>query len=326
MGKTGVEWADFTWNPTSGCTKISEACEHCWAERVATTRLAGVGGYPKDNPFKVTMHPDHLEDPLHWTKPAKVFVVSMGDLFHPEVPFHFIARVFAVMALAQQHTFLVLTKRPIRMLTFLRGQAAGGRFIWEAAQKIKMPRGQNKPAPGWPLPNVYLGVTAENQERADERVPILLQCPAAGYYVSCEPLLGRVDLTGIRLPSEYNVTPTTPGYINALRERDDEHFYNAHLALSWVIAGGETGPGARPTNPGWARFLRDQTQSFRVPFLFKQWGDWVPDQQFPEQFLSTYKERRWITDLAYYRVGKKAAGRLLDRQEWNQFPPEFPQG
>lgn len=179
MSKTKIEWVinqdgtkGKTWNPVSGCTPISPGCAHCYAKRMAQ-RLAGRCGYPEaPHEFDVTLHPEKVGDPLRWKKPTRVFVCSMSDLFHHDVPFEFIKDVSRVMRACPQHTFQVLTKRPERMAEF----AAAIGIAW---------------------PNVWLGVTAEDQEQADQRIPVLLQIPAAVRFVSIEPLLEPVDLSTI---------------------------------------------------------------------------------------------------------------------------------
>lgn len=259
---TKIEWTQATWNTVTGCTPVSPGCKNCYARRAAK-RLAGRCGYPADEPFRLTLHPEKLDEPLHWQKPRMIFVCSMSDLFHESVPDEFIDKVFAVMALAQQHTFQVLTKRPRRMVEYLTGHAAGGRHIWTAAQQIVMPRSQRKPDIGWPLPNVWAGVTTEDQQRADERIPLLLQTPAAVRFVSCEPLLGPIDLTQAmygKRPESMNCFGFTDGF-------------GYEACIQWVIAGAETGPGARPADPDWVRSLRDQCREAGVPFFFKRWSD-----------------------------------------------------
>ena len=186
MAQTKIEWADAVWNPVTGCTPISEGCQNCYAERMAT-RLKGRYGYPEDEPFKVTLHPEKLKEPLKWKKPRRVFVCSMGDLFHEQVPDGYIAKVWEVMSNASQHTFLVLTKRPQRMEDFL------ARLGWYTHDREVNPAEAVLDEGGkYTLKNVWLGVTAENQQRADERIPILLQIPAALRFVSIEPMLGPV--------------------------------------------------------------------------------------------------------------------------------------
>ncbi len=186
MAKTRIEWAEVVWNPVSGCTPISEGCQNCYAKRMAN-RLRGRCGYPADDPFRVTLHPEKLEEPLKWKKPRRVFVCSMGDLFHEQVPDEYIAKVWEIMNNATQHTFLVLTKRPQRMKDFL------ARLGWYIHDRDGYPMEAVLDEGGkYTLKNVWLGVTAENQQRADERIPILLQIPAAVRFVSIEPMLGPV--------------------------------------------------------------------------------------------------------------------------------------
>jgi len=169
MNKSKIEWTEVTWNPVTGCTPISPGCENCYAKRMAT-RLRGRCGYPKDDPFRVTLHPERLNEPLSWKKPRRVFVCSMGDLFHDDVDGGFLCRVFDTIMAAEQHIFLVLTKRPKRMRDFFKRCIHGT------------------------ISNLWVGVTVENQEAANKRIPLLLQTPAAVHFVSCEPLLGPVDL------------------------------------------------------------------------------------------------------------------------------------
>ncbi len=171
MGNTKIEWAEKTWNPVTGCSKISPGCQNCYAERMSK-RLRGRCGYDADEPFRVTLHPKRLEEPLRWRKPSMIFVCSMGDLFHPGVPMNYVVEVVRKMQDASHHTFLVLTKRPGRM-----------KKVFDACNHSEI------------IPNIWLGVTAENQEMADERIPILLQIPAAVRFVSVEPMLGPVEIT-----------------------------------------------------------------------------------------------------------------------------------
>lgn len=229
---TKIEWADETWNPITGCSKISEGCRHCYAERMSK-RLKGRFGYPADDPFRVTLHSDKLNIPLKWRKPRAVFVCSMGDLFHEDVPYEWIIKVWQAMYRAKLSTFMVLTKRPQRMADFL--------------SQVKY--GYKHPDH---LPNVWLGVTAENQRQADKRISVLLQIPAAVQFVSVEPMLERVDL-GLMGTIPHN-TPYSLVYEK----------------LGWVICGAETGLGARPMQLDWARDLRDQCKAASVPFFMKK--------------------------------------------------------
>lgn len=309
--KSKIEWCDATWNPVTGCTKVSQGCKNCYAEGVAN-RFWG------DRKFTdVQCHEDRLDQPLRWKKPRRIFVNSMSDLFHPDVPFEFIDKVFAVMGLAEQHTFMILTKRPERMLEYFQNiRYSGGvrprfSFIFWAASEIK--HSTMFKFPSFPLPNVWLGVSVETQKEADERIPLLLQTPAAVRFVSCEPLLGLVDLK--RLIGQFSDCPEC-GYNVSVDEdglctscgRDIMHY-----GVDWVIVGGESGPHARPMHPVWAQSIRDQCVDAGVPFFFKQWGEWRCN------FFDTPADKEgWYPE----KVGKKAAGRLLDGREWNEFPKE----
>jgi len=314
---TKIEWAEETWNPVTGCTPVSAGCDNCYARRMAI-RLRGRCGYSADDPFKVTLHPDRLEQPLRWWKPRRVFVCSMGDLFHGDVPEEFIDEIFAIMALCPQHTFIVLTKRPERIRGYMQPpppfyttrlgpvmehMEEHGYLSRDDAIAIAPPGSILPEDPPWPLPNVWLGVTAENQEAADERIPILLEIPAAVRFVSVEPMLGPVALDAFCAPSD--------GYAQRIKVLID--------GIDWVICGGESGPSARPMHPDWARSLRDQCQSAGVPFFFKQWGEWYPDRK------GVYDARCAIFgDTVTHKIGKKAAGRLLDGREWNEYPEATP--
>ena len=234
---TKIEWCDESWNPLTGCSQISEGCRNCYAERMSK-RLKGRFGYPEKNPFRVTRHPDKFIQPVRWKKSRRIFVCSMGDLFHRGVGYDDRVIVWNVMERTPQHTYLILTKRPARMVSFLNDIK---RYV---------------PFDRWPLPNVHLGVSVENQAAADERIPDLMKCPAAVRFVSCEPLLGRVDLWDKVIPSMVQGVDVPP--------------------IDGVIVGGETGPWARYMNPDWARYLRDQCVKARVPFFLKQMHGKLP--------------------------------------------------
>jgi len=195
MSTTKIEWATKSWNPVTGCSPISEGCANCYAKRMSA-RLSGRYGYPKDEPFRVTFHPDKLDEPTHWRKPQKVFVCSMGDLFHEDVTDEALLQIFNIMREANRHTYMLLTKRPARMKDF----CSRLRFDHNGYGKVFLTKAtddciNNSSLPLMPLLRwVWLGVTAENQRTADERIPILLQIPAAVRFVSCEPMLSRIDL------------------------------------------------------------------------------------------------------------------------------------
>lgn len=296
MGKSKIEWTEKTWNPVTGCTKISEGCQNCYAERMSK-RLAGRCGYDHDKPFKVTLHPERMEEPLKWKKASKIFVCSMGDLFHDEVPFEFIARVFARMQNTRQHTFIVLTKRPERMAEFI--MRTGHKDAWLRE-----------------FPHIWLGVTAENQKRADERIPILLNIPAAVRFVSVEPMLEPVylDKDGYSLLTCHQNCNEETEAVCLSYENSDKCFHG----IDWVICGGESGPGARPMHPDWVRSLRNQCTAANVPFFFKQWGEWT--SVYPQGLSLAHRKMSYQHNQTFYRVGKKNAGRELDGQIWDQYP------
>lgn len=299
--KSSIEWTDATWNPVTGCRKVSQGCKFCYAERVFPRP------YPGRAFTEVRRHPERLEQPLHWKRPRKIFVNSMSDLFHEDIPEEFILAVFSVMSHCPQHTFQVLTKRPERMDKIF--------SLWQR-DGLTLRSGY-----GVCLPNVWLGVSVEDQETADERIPLLLQTPAAVRFVSYEPALGPVDFTSLELPSEYALSRTVRARTNCLMSMDEEHFYNRHPKVDWIIAGGESGPHARPAHPDWFRSARDQCQAAGVAYFFKQWGEWLPcDQETacstPGPGYGKPEKMEWL------RYGKKSSGRLLDGREWNEFPRE----
>jgi protein gp37 len=266
MAETTIEWTQGpdgspgkVWNPVTGCTKVSPGCINCYAE-VIDHRFDHdkVGRLPWAFPASrggrgVTLHPERLEQPLHWRKPRRVFVNSMSDLFHEDVPEWFIAKVFATMAQTPWHTFQVLTKRPERMKKMLGTSVV---FMYHLDHGVKA--GQ-RISFRWPLPNVWLGVSVENQFWADRRIPLLLQTPAAVHFLSCEPLLGPVDLI-----IDTEVGPLS--YLQSYNLMDDKWTPK----LDWIICGGESGPKARAMHLDWARSIRDQCQASGVPFFYKQ--------------------------------------------------------
>lgn len=319
MGDTTIEWTrgddgsrGKTWNPVTGCEKVSPGCDHCYAETLSE-RFRGTPGHYFENGFDVQLRPDKLDLPLRWRKPRKVFVNSMSDLFHDSVPADYIIDVFAVMAKAKQHTFQVLTKRHARMRSLL-SDGGFAREMWYRLGIVEYPEVLDEV---WPLPNVWLGVSAEGQKWADIRIPALLDTPAAVRFISAEPLLGPITLSGDALGHYYGGDP-----------REDI------TGLDWVIVGGESGPKARPMHPDWARSLRDQCVDAGMPFHFKQWGEWAalvhPDDAGAELYVQREDGRTATDDDLFHistghwwgvrRVGKKRAGRLLDGRTWDEFP------
>jgi protein gp37 len=253
---TNIAWTDATWNPVTGCTKVSAGCKNCYAEAIAE-RFWGARKFTD-----VRAHVDRLDQPLAWRKPKRVFVNSMSDLFHEDVAFEFIDRVFAVMALAPQHTFQILTKRPHRMRRYFSGEGTPiGRVHDVVKQANERLLAGDGGWPGWPLRNVWLGVSCEDQSAADLRVPLLLDTPAAVRFLSCEPLLGELEISNWLHDSHcWAINDAGPCICAEPRE--------AHV--DWVIVGGESGPGYRPMDPAWASDLLVQCRAAGVPFFFKQ--------------------------------------------------------
>ena len=321
-----IEWTDETWNVVTGCTKVSAGCTHCYAERMSK-RLAGRCGYPKDDPFKVTLHPDKLDQPLKWKKTRKIFVNSMSDLFHEDVPDEFIDEVFAVMADAGQHTFMILTKRPERMKQYL--SPDNPRYT---ARKVfnltKDPAGKFDCDLHWPLINVWLGTSVENQKAADERIPLLLQTPAAVKFISAEPLLGEIIINRyLKWPiCKYWFADGNPNEYGKYHWEKQKLVGVGWTGIDWVITGGESGPGARPMHPDWVRSLRDQCQAAGTKFFFKSWGDWLPNDQEYDYCdcnpggVNYEQKHELVGNVAMCRVGKKKSGRKIDGRTWDEKP------
>ncbi len=325
-----IEWTDETWNPVTGCTKVSQGCKNCYAERIYERF------HPGQKFTTVRTHTSRLQIPIHWKKPRMIFVNSMSDLFHESVDPDFIAQVFRIMEQTPHHTYQILTKRPAQMLA------------WFKAYNAEKP-----------LPNVWLGVSVEDQKTANERIPLLIQVPAAVKFLSCEPLLGLINLAESIGESEdddwYEV--------NLLQDANDDHEpeelieeceaesdwinYGSDLVtnpewkewhswrrwragmfklgrkIDWLICGGESGPHARPMHPNWARELRDQCEVASIPFFFKQWGEFIYNEAPSNSVFSDNSPvPPTMNPVAYTRVGKKRAGHLLDGQEYRQFPQQ----
>lgn len=283
---TNIEWTDASWNPVTGCTKVSPGCRNCYAERdwVRLASNENAKAYYGRKFTDVMCHPERLDQPLRWQKQRMVFVNSMSDLFHEKVPFEFLDEVFSTMALSRQHVFQVLTKRPERMLDYFRsGRVAGVREGF-----VDWGWGETR----WPLPNVWLGVSVEDRQYGVPRIELLRQAPAAMRFLSVEPLLddvGSLDLCGI----------------------------------GFLIADGESGVRARPMSADWMRSVRDQCIAQGVPFFFKQWGEWAPA---PGNEIGDKPVRIWPDGDSSIRSGRRAAGRALDGREWSQFPKNMGAG
>lgn len=348
--QSNIEWTDATWISITGCTNISEGCRNCYARDLSARRLiqtpkyegvARMGKKGSEWTGNIRLLDHCLTEPLRWKRPRMIFVNSMSDTFHKDVPFEFIDRIFAVMAMCPQHTFQVLTKRADRMAEYLCDRRSmlgcktdecieheihdfSSKGVWGLRDKKWVPAIPG----GLPLPNVWLGVSAEDQSSLVERAGHLARCPAAVRFLSCEPMLGPLDLSPvleISLGRDLDATPRT----------------NIH----WVIAGGESGNHARPLHPEWVRSLRDQCRGADIPFFFKQWGEWHPGPGVLETHRNDVKRLAYVCKVAgcsgeltkdnleahhrqcgsldtlcMYRVGKKLAGRELDGALLSELP------
>lgn len=331
MNKTPIEWTDYTWNPVTGCHKVSHGCKNCYAETL-TVRF---GKQWSMKSFRdVQTHPDRLTEPLEMRnriRGKKVFVCDMSDLFHESVPFEFIAKVFIAMALCPETIFQVLTKRVDRALQFFAEYEYFGfgdqRTTDELAvdfhpylydKKTHQLRDDLRKI-GWywdytpdefggdsrltfendePLKNVWIGTSCEDQNTANERIPLLLKVPTKVRFLSCEPLIGKIDVSNfLQHPSYHSLLD----------------------GIHWVIAGGESGRAARPMNPEWPLALRDECEKVGVPFFFKQWGEYMPMENVQPGPLSVNRLKQ-AGSRVMYRSGKTKAGNVLDGNRYLQFP------
>ncbi len=288
--KSKIEWTGSTWNPVTGCSKVSPGCKFCYVlrdwDRLAKTENSV---YFNRKFTDVQYHPERLSQPVLWRKERFIFVNSMSDLFHEDLDDSIIDDVFSAMALCEAlgrgHIFQVLTKRASRMHDYLNNPNTFGRIMLkmnELAHKLE-PKKANLgiPVPAWPLNNVWLGVSVENQEVANERIPLLLNTPSVVRWISAEPMLDNLDLTQIRI--------NLVCHINAL---SGMHYYSRCMTtinkIDWVIAGGESGPTmfnstnksgfVRPLEYAYVKALKDACVEYRTPFLFKQWGAYYPEK------------------------------------------------
>jgi protein gp37 len=319
-----IEWCDHTFNPWIGCTKVSPGCVHCYAEGESKRRGWAQWGKGKE---RHRTSASYWKQPMKWNREAeqrriqelhsvpagvphnfvkpRVFCASLADWLDSEVPVEWLADLLALIHATPNLDWLLLTKRPEnfrnrigRVENSLTEPLAAWYWLFHWLHYGGAPE------------NVWLGVSVEDQKRADERIPLLLETPAAVRFLSCEPLLGPVTLCKgcPGCPNDCGWTPGKNGY-----------------GIHWVIVGGESGPGARPMHPDWARSLRDQCIQADVPFFFKQWGEWVPADSYNEHLFScagahTYAKCDQHGAQYMMRVGKKRAGRLLDDRSWNEFP------
>lgn len=332
---TKIEWADATLNYANGCSVLSPGCTNCYAMKQAHRFPVRQGLSQKTKggmvwTGEVRLNDKALQQALAWKCGRKIFWNAHGDIFHDAVTDEAIDRLFAVCALTPQHTHMILTKRSSRMREYF-AAAPWLRWLPHIHEMIGR-REVSRLSYSGALPNVWLGVSVEDQTRADERIPDLLATPAAVRFVSAEPLLGALDLTRLNGRADSLAT-----YIPL------DSTTNEPAGIDWVIGGGESGPGARPMHPDWARSLRDQCAAADVAFHFKQWGEWAPHvgavdgwliEDNPE--ISRFDHRDWEGDHwgepyrpgwsdereddTVSRIGKKRAGRLLDGVEHNGLP------
>lgn len=312
---SSIEWTDATWNPITGCSVVSPGCTNCYAMKLAGTRLKHIDsrkGLTRDTKAgpvwtgEVRLNRQWLHQPLDWKKPRRIFVCAHGDLFAENVPDEWILDVFTVMAAGRHHTYQVLTKRADRMRKFLSRRD----LLEEIYANWYNFSGEAREVRSWPLHNVWCGVSAEDQKRADERVPDLLATPAKIRFVSAEPLLGPIDFRYLQPgdpPVEIDGLNGTHGVFRPHRGRS--------ARLDWIIAGGESGTNARPMHPDWARSIRDHCAAAGVPFFFKQWGNYLPGGQVMAD------GRPWAPAGGNNLHAIKAlTGRRLDGLEHNEFP------
>ncbi len=296
-----IAWTDATWNPLAGCTRKSQACRQCYAE-AATADSARDGGWGQGfaeigeaGPAwtgKIALREDRLTFPLGLEKPCRIFVNSLSDVFHETLDPATIDKIFAVMALAPRHVFQVLTKRPKTMQPYLADAGTPARI-----ERCMAELGHAEKIETWPLPHVWLGVTAENQKEADRRIPLLLQTPAAVRWIAAEPLLEALDLK--------------PGTWLKAGAGDPN---TAKPKLDWIVAGGEINAGATPCHPDWARSLRDQCARAETPFFWTHWGENIPaagvEERAPEE----------PAKMTFEPIGGRPASRRLDGLLHEAFP------
>jgi protein gp37 len=362
MSKSNIEWTQDTWNPIVGCSILTPGCTHCYAmkmaarieamnaearergKKAAAPQYDGTTRLVKGKPVwtgKLALADNVLLQPLKRKKPTMFFVNSMSDLFHEDCPDAWIDLVFAVMALCPQHSFQVLTKRAERMQRwFADVERADHVGLAMLTLVDRIPHGHRRVP--WPLPNVWLGVSTERQKEADERIPLLLQTPAAVRFISAEPLLGPIDLRHLTREG------INGAFIDSALDGFRSNGYGGSMGpkLDWVIVGGESGPDARPMHPDWARALKVQCEAAGVKFFFKQWGHWSPthpdwpaavphavandgtvylstDIAFPDgprygEAVRKNHDKARLTSM--YPIGKAKAGRALDGIEYNEMP------
>lgn len=316
-----IEWTDHTFNPWRGCTKVSPGCANCYAETLSKRNPKLLGEWGQGKP-RILASDDMWKQPLKWNEEgvralrewqetaahlqygeppprrARVFTASLADWLDDEVSIEWLARLLELIHSTPQLDWLLLTKRPENWKQ---------RMI-DAVVKLKTSYWVYEWIGGKAPANVWMGTTVEDQAEADKRIPVLLSIPARVRFLSCEPLLGAVDLTGVEFGNHTRQSCLTPTYMGRL---------GFAAKVDWVICGGESGHGdkIRPMHPEWARSLRDQCATAGVPFFFKQWGEWLPCAPLVRDKRHIFKDGQVMK-----RFGKKAAGRLLDGVEHSNFP------
>lgn len=343
MAESAIEWlwpqgyTGMAWNPITGCTKTSPGCANCYAETMSI-RFKNVHGYGgnyipnSEGRADILFHEDRLQAPFGWKNPRCVFVNSVSDLFHEDVPFEWVDKIMSVIALNPKHLFLALTKRPARMLEYFQhgetmlqdrcddvASMAAQKFgiVWDSRgsdpnnyeRRTTAQVSNRRVFPGWPLPNLWLGTSVENQHFADERLPILRQVPAVVRWASVEPLLGPIDFTKHFERSD-KLRRNVTGMAGLWDESDT-------TSIDWAVFGGESGAGARPMHPAWLYHGISAADQAGIPVFFKQWGNYRPIIQGDTKPVQFVKFKRGVSDPGdpqarpMVKVGKKIAGAEL---------------
>lgn len=319
---TAIEWTDATWNVITGCSIVSSGCKGCYAMKLAGSRLqhhpsrVGLTQSSAAGPVwtgEVRFNEQWLRQPLNWKRARQIFVCAHGDLFHENVPNEWIDRVFAVMAMAGQHTFQVLTKRSRRMRDYMRRFVGG----YGPIEKEVIALGGNPidAIRHWPLRHVWMGVSCEDQERFDERIHDLLATSAAVRWISAEPLLSAIDMTA-QLWGRAHPCAQCPRDADCYCGFEPRNRLDGEACIDWIVSGGESGVKARPSKPEWFRGIRDQCQAAGVAYLHKQNGEWVS----VSEVAGEGDHHAFDDGATVRRIGKKKAGRLLDGALHDDYP------
>ena len=352
---TKIEWTDATLNPFRArnretgkvgwhCEHASEGCRHCYAEKI-NLRLGTGLPFTRQSSDLVDLYLDErtLFAPLRWQRPRRIFITSMSDLAAEFVTQEMLDKLFAMIALAPRHTFQLLTKRIDLLRAYLEDRSKPDEHghpaedirvhltawantpsrRWTWPQELRLSAGKYCKAIAWPLPNAWIGTSVEDQRNTDERIPDLLAAPAAVRFLSVEPMIGKVDIT------PWLWGPARP-CADCPRDLDCDCYFETRKSygepsIDWVICGGESGPEARPMDVAWPRSLRDQCVGAKVPYFYKQHGEWAPAPDTlnfseSEAWADGKRVEHFSSGNSAVRLGKKAAGRLLDGREWSEFP------